>query len=206
VGGEGDAPGAEVGVGVGVEAHGEHAVHAGFFFLIEAFKVEVIFFLVNGDFEPGASVVVVAEPGVEGGGYKQWVPGEALEKPAASFYLFNDGGVESDTGVKEEVAVVDVAEADAFGGSGVDCVEEGAGGFNGVVGQADGAGKYVGGSSGECGECGFASGEAVGCFVEGAVATEDYHHVKAIVGGALCQPGGVPTPAGGGYFESVIGR
>ncbi len=98
--------------------------------------------------------------------------------------------------MEEEVAAVDVAEADPAHRVAAEGGEQLAGRFDRVVGHADGAGEDVGRAAREHAEGGGRPGQAVGRLVEGPVAAEDDDGVEPVGGRALGQPGGMAPPAG----------
>ena len=151
-------------------------------------------------------MVVVADPGVDGGGDEQWMPGEPLEQATAALHLLDHGGVEADAGVEQEVPVVDGSKADPTDGSGLDGVQQGTRGFDGVIRQADGAGEDVGRPAGQCRQGRIGPRQAVGGLVQRAVAAQDHDHVHAVVGGALGQPGGVAPAGGSRHLQAMVGR
>ena len=195
------APGAQVGVRVGVQAHGEHArTPSPDRAVADSPRLRL------ATRKAGSPVVVVADPRVDGGGDEQRMAGEPLQQATAALHLLDHRGVEADAGVEQEVPVANGAQADPTDRGGLDGVQQGAGGLDGVVGQAHGAGEDVGRPAGQCRQGRVGPGQAVGGLVQGAVAAQDHDHVHAVVGGALGQPGGVAPAGGGRHLEAVVGR
>lgn len=119
----------------------------------------------------------------------------------------DDVGVEAGTGHEEEVAGraaigAEEAEGDAAGDEGV----EGADGLADATGEAHFVGEDVGGAGGEDGERGLGAGEAVGDFVDGAVAAGDDDKVGSSSGGFASEFGGVVGVGGGGFANGVAER
>ena len=152
------------------------------------------------DREVGVAPVVVPGPGVDGGVGEEGVTEVALEG-GAPLDLGDHGGVEADADVEQEVPPVDVADADRADAArpGPERGQQLAGGLDGVVGHADGAGEDVGRPARQDTEGAVGAGQPVGGLVEGAVAAEHDDGVGPVGRRALGQPGGVAPPAGLGH-------
>lgn len=130
--------------------------------------------------------------------------GVALES-RPPLHLGHRRRVEAHTHMEEEVAAVYRAQPDALDAPGVEGVEEVAGGLDGVVGQADGAGEHIGGPPGKRRQGTGGAGESVGGLIEGAIATEYDHHIGARRRRPLGEAGGMAAPTGLGEGDGVIG-
>src|SRR5439155_26605090 len=134
LGGDVDGDAAEVGVRVGVLDDGEVAV-------VDDVARRVAYR------EPGPASVVMAEPGGESGVHEQRMAGVPLQL-GAPLDLLDDGSVEPDPDVEEEVAAVHRADPDVAHRAAGQRADERTGRLDGIARRADGAGEDVGRSAG----------------------------------------------------------
>ena len=150
-------------------------------------------------------MVVVADPGIDGGGDVERMSGEPLEQASPVFHLFDHCGVEPDPCVEQEVAVVYRTQTHPTDSRRIDGVQQRAGCLHRIVGQAECPGEHVGGTAGQRGQRGLGPDQPVGRFVEGAITAQHGDHVDAVVGRTLGQAGGVASTGGGGHLQAVVG-
>lgn len=112
------------------------------------------------------------------------------------FDLGDDGGIETDADMKQEMTVVHDAQSDPPDRVEGERVEKGSGGFDGIVGKSQRPGEHVGRSAGERSEGGIGSSQSICCFVLGSVSAENSDDVET-VGSALVGEFGGVAPVGG---------
>ncbi len=106
----------------------------------------------------------------------------------------DDGRVEADAAVEEERAPVHPPDPDPFGRAARQRAQELAGRVDRVGREPERARVDVGRTARERRERGVGLQESVGGFVERPVAGEHDHHVEAVVGGRVREPGRVAAP------------
>ena len=128
----------------------------------------------------------------------------SLER-SAPLHFGDNRGVESDADMEEEMAPVDDPQSDAPNGVECERIQQDHRRLDRIIGESEGAGEDIRRAAGQWGESRVGSGQTVGRFIEGSVATKDCDDIESVGRPLPGKVGGMPAVGGFGHGDLMIG-